>query len=165
MLGFLVQLLSDLIALWFIQLFQKSNASFQVNPGDYISSMITWALTCVSFNKKLLEIIAALLPLVIKHVGRVFNKSFDWMDLALDLLSTLVSYIISKVLGNKAKNDLRRIKNKLGTSNKANKLFLIKSNRMNLKIQVWGIKLNLGMNISSFFISSIYSFVCAKNNW
>jgi hypothetical protein len=165
MLGFFIQLLSDLISLWFRKLFNNSNASFQAQPGDYVSSMITWALTCVSFNKKVLEIIATLLPLIIKHVGRRFSNSFDWIDLALDLLSTLVSYVISKVLGKKAKNNLKKIRNKLGTSNKANKLFRIQDKKMNLKVKVWGMNLNLGMNISGFFVSSIYSFICAKNNW
>ena len=156
--GFFVQLLSDLIAYWFTVLF-NTKGSFSANPGDYVSSMITWALTCVSFNKEVLEIIGMLSPLAIKHVTRVFSNSFDWIDFGLDIISTAISFLIKKALGAKAASNLKKIKKKLGTGNKTSKLINIKEKRLNMKVNIWGIKLNLSMNIAGFLVSTIYSYI------
>jgi len=103
MIGFYVQLLSELIALWFAILFDKKRPALFADPGDYVSSMISWALTCVSFNKKVLEVVATILPVFVKQIGRIFNKSFDWIDFAIDIAFTILSFVVSKCLKNAEK--------------------------------------------------------------
>ena len=155
--GFLVQVISDLIAVWFAKLFEKREPI--INAGDYLSSMLSWALTCVSFSKKSLEFVAVLLPVAIKHVYRVFNRSFDWISLAIDMALAVITILVKKQISKTARNKLNKIIKKAGTGNKAYNKIRIGTKRLNLKVGVWGIKLNLGINISNFFVSNIYSFL------
>ena len=159
MIGFFVQLLSDLIAIWAANIASKPAPSVMANGGDYISSMLTWALTCVSFSNKVVEIIAALLPVIIKQVSKILSKAFDWIDFAIDIAFTIASFVINKCLGNSAKNKLAQIKKKAGKGSGAWKYIQVREKKLNLRMTALGIKINLGMNISSTFASNIYTVV------
>lgn len=161
LIGFCVQFISDLIAYWFLSI-SKKTATFKINTGDYLSSMLSWALTCVTFNKKVYEIISTLLPIAIKQVGRIFNRTFDWIDFAIDLLFALVSFVIGKGLDAKKKSQLNKFIKYAGKGNKSRNIIRIKTKRLNIKFNLLGIKLNLGMNISNFFVSCIYNYASSK---
>ncbi|MBQ7935191.1 MAG: RHS repeat-associated core domain-containing protein, partial [Clostridia bacterium] len=81
LIGFFAQFVVDLISYWFAKIY-NNYAAFKPSVGDYVSSMISWALTCVSFSRKVIEIAASLIPILIKHVYRAFQRTFDWIDLA-----------------------------------------------------------------------------------
>ncbi len=78
--------------------------------------------------------------------------------MAIDLLFVVISFLINSAINKKAKNKLEKIVKKAGNGNKAKEIVRIANKRLQLKIKVWGIKFNLGLNLSSFFVSSIYSF-------
>ena len=158
MLGCLVQLISDIIGYWLATLYGKGD-TYTPSGGDYLASMLSWALTCVSFNDKTLEMCAMVLPVIIKQLGRIFNKSFDWIDFAIDIAIVLISYILNKCLSTKKKNDLNKIKKKAGNGNNAYNTIRIKEKRLNIKISKWGVRINFGINISTFCISCIYNLI------
>ena len=56
------------------------------------------------------------------------------------------------------KQKIEKVKLKAGNSNKAQEIIRIKTQRLNLKAEKWGIKLNIKMNISSFFVGMLYNF-------
>lgn len=157
MIGFFVQLLSDLIAVWAANIVNKPAPSVMNNGGEYISSMLTWALTCVSFNSKVVEIIATLLPVIIKQVSKILSKTFEWIDFLIDIAFTAVSFIVSKFLGNSAKNKLIKIKKKAGNGSGAWKYIQVRKKKLDLRMTALGIKFNLGINITSTFASYIYN--------
>ena len=161
MLGVFIQLLSDLLSYWYSKLFSKPK-SFSPSVGDYISSAISWALTCVTFNSKVVEICATVIPVLIKHVYRAFNNNFDWIDLMLDLLMVLVAFAVGKGISKAEKNKISKIVKKAGKSNKAWNIIRIGTKRLNAKVTVWGIKANLALNISGTIVSNIYSALYAK---
>lgn len=157
----MLQLLSDLLSYWYSKLFSNAK-SFSPSVGDYVASAISWGLTCVSFNSKVLDLCATVIPILIKHVYRAFKKNFDWIDLMLDILMALVTFAVGKGLKKAEKNKISKIIKKAGKGNKAWNKIRIGKNRLKLKVNVWGIKANLALNISSTFISSLYSLLCAK---
>ena len=145
------------VAIWFANLFGQKAPVVGENGGDYIGSMISWALTCVSFKSKVANVVSSLLPVVIKQVSRWFNGSFDCVDFLIDIAVTILSFIINKCIDRTAKNKLEKIIKKAGKGNGSHRIIKVKQKRLDLKIKVLGMKFNLGINISSFFVSSVYS--------
>ena len=161
LIGLFSQLVIDLIGYWFSKAFNNSK-SFSPSAGDYISSAFSWAITCVSFNNQVVELCVNLIPILIKHVYRAFTRNFDWIDLAIDCVYYLISFLIRKKLKWSEKNKIGKIKAKFGTGNKAKNKIRIATKRVNVKFNVLGIKANFGLNISSFFTSIIYNYITAR---
>ena len=88
-----------------------------------------------------------------------FAKLFGKREPKINAGDYLSSILVSKQISKTARNKLNKIIKKAGTGNKAYNKIRIGTKRLNLKVGVWGIKLNLGINISNFFVSNIYSFL------
>jgi RHS repeat-associated protein len=157
MVGVVAQLLSDLFSFVFAKLYGKES-NFAINPGDYISSAISWATTCVAFNSKFMEVFFTVIPIVFKQIYKIFLKTFQWVDFIIDIIFAILSFILSSRLSRKLSKKIGQVKAKAGNSNKAQEIIRIKTQRLNLKAEKWGIKLNIKMNISSFFVGMLYNF-------
>ena len=161
MIGILIQLICDLLSYWYSKIFNNPK-SFSPSIGDYVSSAFSWAITCVTFSRKGIEICAALIPIVIKHVYRAFNKNFDLIDFFIDVFFMFISLLVSKGLDIKKQNQMKQIFKKAGNANKAWNKIRINTKKLNIKAEVWGIKANFGFNISSTFVSNLYGCLYAK---
>ena len=113
-------------------------------------------------KQEVIEIAASLIPILIKHVYRAFQRTFDWIDLAIDCVYALVSFFIGKVINWTQKSRLKTIKNKYGTGNRARNKIRVATKKLNYKVNVWGIKANLSLNLSSVFTSTIYSYITTR---
>ena len=156
MIGFAVQLISDLIDTWLSQVLGKKEKKFI--PEEYFSSMLSWALTCVSVNGKMLQIVTAFLPVVVKHVGKALRKDFNTANLIMDFAIAFLGYAIGKSIDKKLTQKINKAK-KILTANKLNKKLSTKIRNIKLKGKICGIKLNLSINITNFIASVIFSYV------
>ncbi len=157
MIGFFAQLLSDFIAVWFASITNQQATPVMSNGGDYVASMISWALTCVSFNRKITQFIAALFPFAFKHLSRWINNKFVISDFLIDAGILLISLIINTKLDKLKKTKLDQIIKKAGKGKGSSRYIKIQTTRMNLKISVLGMKFNLALNITGSFASNVYS--------
>ena len=163
MIGLFAQLLSDLIAVWFASITNQKATPVMSNGGDYVASMISWALTCVSFNSKVVQIIASLIPFAIKHVSRWVNNKFNVFDFFADAVIILLSFLVNTCLDKFKKVKLDQIIKKAGRGSGASRYINIRETKLNLTISVLGIKFNLTFNIAGSFISNVYTmlaYVC-----
>ena len=160
MLGFLIQLVCDLILSWFQRVICNDNSGYILNPGDYVASMLSWSLIFISTNDKLINLIITLLPFVMKQICRIANGTFNWGTFIIDLISAMIAYIVTCCFSRSIKNKIEQVTKRLSTSQNAAKKILASSNNINLRISKLGFKFSIILNISNVIIQAIYDGLC-----
>ena len=156
--GFVFQLLCDYIDYWHKRYIKNKKDEKPQHKGvDFVSSILTWALICVSSNSKLVNAVLIFLPIAIKHVGRACTGKLVLSDLVIDLTAGLVAWVISCCLGRTKKNKLANIKQKFRGDKNASEKIAKSTMNFSKKLNVCGMKINLSFAIVPSLISLIYN--------
>jgi len=115
--GVVAQLFDDTVTYFLkVLVYGKRNIPFPAKPSDYASRALSWALECInpfSGKKKILNVIFAVVPVVIKTIWDLAaGKKFDLWSILRNIFYSLLSVIVSEILGWNKKREMSQIKKK-----------------------------------------------------
>lgn len=154
--GILVQLLCDWILYLCNKFLSKKAVSMSVHPADYVSSMLTWALVCVVPSKKIITLITIAIPIVVKHVWRLFSGDFDIKTLLYDLAVGAIAFAISCCIDRYTARKCGQIVKRFAGDKNAVSKFTKSTANFKAKMNVLGIKVNLAIAITAPLLQLIF---------
>ena len=161
MLGFLKQMVSDIIDLFYESVVLNRGIYLKLSPVcDYLSSILLEIAAQFTVNikkgKAILNLIIGGAALIVKYIPKILNRKMnkrEWLKLLGDILSLAITYLIERI-SEKVNKKLKQVERKLKKHPKDVRLNANKD-ALNLKIKKMGISISLYIPISQQLLSLI----------
>ena len=161
MLGFLKQMVSDIINLFYESVVLNRGIYVKLSPVcDYLSSILLEIAAQFTVNikkgKAMLNLIVGGAALIVKYIPKILNRKMngrEWLNLLGDILSLAIIYLIERI-SEKVNKKFKQVKKNLKKHPKDLRLNADK-NALNLKIKKMGVSISLYIPISQQILSLI----------